>query len=279
MLGRPAIVGHVTTRKPVPADRVNGRVDLVRRDDVPGSPWFVCEGTVEGEHLRREIQNGKEPSCGYTALAFGPGGTWHNIPYVREITKIEFHHLGVVQNARYEEGDIRLNAKTNNEGNTAMSLIKWIKKVTRPKNGGGDETVTEAAGELSPDAVIEVDGKQVKLNSLVESHRQVTAAPAAAAATATPDELDGETEIEVDGKTVKLNALVESHRKAEKVAADAKLEAEKLNARKTGAASFRVLQEAASKPPAYKVRTAETPGTADEAFKRGSERYGSASRN
>lgn len=267
-LNCPAIIGHVTTRKPVPKDRVRGLIDKVGRDS---DGWFTCEGSVnaEADDFRREIHNGREPSCGYSALAFDETpGTWHNIPYVRKIAKIKFHHLGVVQNARYEEADIRLNNK-----NTAMNPLKWIAKKLRPKQGGGEEEVTET-GTLAPGTVVEIDGQEVKLNELVDAHKARGAAAQLSADD--PTELTGDTEIEVDGKSVKLNELVESFKAKKEADEKAAAATVKLNARKQGAKSFRVLQEASSKPVnVFPVRTAATVGDEDESFARGAERYSS----
>lgn len=280
--GNPLTIGHVSTRiNAVELKRLTrGEIDQVGYDEKTG--WFFCEGTVTDDHARDRLRMNAKPSCGYVVLEFGPGGVHHNIPYAREITKIKFHHLAIVDNPRYEEAKIRLNAKT--QENPAM--FKWIKNILRPAEQAGGEQKTETVtGEIPADASIEIDGKPVRFNDVVAA-KVAADRKIADEAAARDNALDGDTMIEyAPGKTAKLNELTACYqtfgcpeKKNEADEAKDKEEKEKKdreNALKNqGAASFRVLSSARATPPPVQTERANSANTLDEQVERGRSRYG-----
>ena len=140
-------------------DVSHGKVDKVEWDPVTG--FYVAEGTVETDAARERINAGDGISCGFTVIEHAGPGTWGQIPYTQEDTRIEFHHLALVEKPRIEEADIRLNAK-----NTAMNLIKWItKKVV------GDKP-TEEAKELPASTRFSLgDGQTATLEEMLAHER------------------------------------------------------------------------------------------------------------
>ena len=140
-------------------DVSHGKVDKVEWDPVSG--FYVAEGTVETDAARERINAGDGISCGFSVLERTGPGTWGQIPYTQEDTRIEFHHLALVEKPRIEEADIRLNAKQN-----AMNLIKWItKKVV------GDKP-TEEAKELPASTKISLgDGQSATLEEMLTHER------------------------------------------------------------------------------------------------------------
>lgn len=140
-------------------DVSHGTVDKVSYDVDSG--WFVCEGTVETDAARERINNGDGVSCGFSVLERADGGRWHNVPYDQEDTRIEFHHLAIVppnKRARFEEADIRLNAKTN-----MNPLVKLYRKVTGK---------TEEASDLPLSTKIDLgNGKSATLQEMLDSER------------------------------------------------------------------------------------------------------------
>lgn len=281
-IGGALTLRHVTTFKPVPKDRINGLVDRVGFNSRTG--FFSCEGSVDTDEARREIARGLKPSCGYTALEFGPGGVYHRIPYEREITKIKFHHLAIVPVARYEDAQIRLNSK-----NTNPMFIKLWRNLTRKKaDGSGDETVREAI-EVPADTEIEIDGQASRLNGVVESHQAAEKAKitetqrladeekarkevAASRTNSAPAAINGDDEVEVDGKPVKVSVLVASHRERHNAAAEETKRKEQ--ERQNGANSFNVLNQARNVPAQSTERT-NSAGTLNERVALGASRYGS----
>lgn len=297
-VGCPLIERHVTTLKPVPTDRIAGTIAKVGFN--PDNGWFWCGGRIEGPRengARDEISKGMPPSCGYTALEFGPGGTYHGVPYQREITRIKFHHLAIVPRARYEDAEIRLNGRKTSTGDIAMPSLKWLKKLIG-KDAEGKETVTSETGDLPADATLEVQpGKTVRLNELVLLHEaeearlakeakdktdaetaRTNAAAAAAAPAAKPGDrsnaIGAEDELEVKpGVTVKVSALLALHNAAEERKNAA------AEAAKTGVKHYTVLAGARDSAAAKPVERLNSADTLDQKVARGAERYGSTQKN
>lgn len=282
-LGNPLTIGHVRTNKIVTDP--HGRVENVGRD--PETGWFFADGSVETDRARDRLRNNSKPSCGYTVLALGPGGVWHNIPYAREITKIKFHHLAIVDNPRYEGSRFRLNSKTQTAA--MKNPFKFLWNIVKPAaEAGGQPTTERAEAVIAPDATVEIDGKTVRLNELVEAYQ----------APERTNEIKPESEIEFEtapGKTVKvkfseltqnfidrLNGVESPAQKEARVKAERE-NSEKEAARKAaeertnaGPAAFRVLSSARSTPPPVAVETHGSADTIHEQAERGASRYGSA---
>lgn len=279
-VGNPLTIGHVRTNKLVASTEVHGRVDNVGYDDKTG--WFFCEGTVDTDAAREKIRNGWRPSTGYRVNGFGPGGVHHNIPYAQELASIEFHHLAIVENPRYEGASYRLNAKT--QKTTAMNPLKWFRKIVKPAaEAGAAATETVETGSFPADATVEIDGKPVRMNELVDAHKAAlaAAAPAKVDDEARENTLTGDDEVEVDGTKVKVAALVTSYRsQAAAVRENAKQAAAKtaaeVDARKNeGNQSFRVLSGARAQPVADVPERANSSNSTQEQLARGADRYGS----
>lgn len=286
-IGMALTIGHVPTKTPIPANKIHGRIDKVGYDE--RTNWFFCEGTVDTDQARNELRAGKKGSVGFIVLETGPGGRDHNITYTQELSRLNFHHLAIVDNPRYDGAEFRLNSV---QPKPAMSLFKWIKKTLRPASeAGGAETTVEETGTLPADATLEIDGKQVRLNDVV------AAKIAADEKTARENAISGDAEIEyAPGKTAKLSELIASHRANEtpaettdekkareeteranavkaKAAADAKAARE--NEAKVGAESYRVVQEARQTAAPVAVERANSANTVQEQIARGASRYGS----
>lgn len=289
LVGQPLIVGHIGVGAPVPAGKVHGRIDHVGYDE--RTNWAFCEGTIDTDRARDLIRAGWKPSVGMRVLATGPGGKDHNIAYTQELTRLNFHHLAIVENPRYQGADIRLN---KNQEKPAMSVIKWIKKVLRPATeAGGAATTVEETGELPVDTTLEIDGKPVRMNELVEAHKEKAAAEAAR-----ENAIGADDQVEIDGKPVKVSELVatyqarknaapegekeetdeekkerETRENAVKAAATRKAAEE--TARANGLKSFKVIQGARASTPTPVLARANSAGTVKEQIARGASRYGS----
>ena len=162
LIGCPLTIGHIPTSINDFKDVANGYIDHAEYDADKG--WFVCEGSVDTEEAREMIRKHKGVSVGtkLNTRDFGPGGTWHNIPYGREIKRFKFHHLAIVppdQRPRFEDAEIRLNTKSNN------IMIKWFKSLTSVSK-------SEQVNELAPSSRIDIgDGKTATLLEMIECER------------------------------------------------------------------------------------------------------------
>lgn len=279
IIGAPLTIGHVSTK--VRVNKEHGEVDAARYNSESG--WFDCEGPCHTDAARNALRRGMKPSVGFVVEEFGEGGRDHNIAFDADHKRIRFHHLAIVDNPRYSQAKIRLNAVQPKTGDTPM--FKWLKSITRKKaDGTGDETVQEST-DLAPESTIEIDGKTVRMNELVDAHTAKTAKDEAdakeakrikdeadAAATRT-NEITPDAVIDLGGgKTAKLSELIESHKTREtpeqKTARENAIKAK-------GTQSFRLLAEA-SQTSAEKDSTPFVDTSSTEAqLKRGRELFGS----
>jgi hypothetical protein len=204
-IGRPLILArdgmnrptykHAKVRPSNLEKMADGYISGVEYDPVDG--WWYAVGTVHNEEAKQAIREIGYVSCAYDVKGLGGPGDYHNLPYHEEITAFEGEHLAIVDNPRYEEATIRLNAKTKPN----HTMFKWIKKILA---SGENKQNSVESGELPEGAALEIDGTTVPVAEVVEGYKQNTKGA---------QELDGASEIEVDGKPVSVNALIASHQK------------------------------------------------------------------
>ncbi len=113
-VGQPIIINHKDDI--TEADRV-GTINNIWFS--PEDGWFWCDGIITDEKAIELIENGYNVSCQYriTDYADNTEGKLHNAnPYDKEILNGVFEHLAIVENPRYEDAFIAVNAyiATNN---------------------------------------------------------------------------------------------------------------------------------------------------------------------
>lgn len=81
--------------------------------------WYYVDGIIWDDKAQELINKGWSVSCSYDYLAFNDeGGEENNIHYDKEFTQLNFTHLAIVDNPRYERANIVFNSKVEND--------KWI---------------------------------------------------------------------------------------------------------------------------------------------------------
>lgn len=261
----PSIIGkHVTVQHvsdlsvPVPPGLRHGVVDKFSLND-DGS--FSVEGDLFSDAARDHIRAGWQASCGYAekkVVANTDGRKYHGLHYDKEVTALEFHHLAIVPEGRYENAEFRLNSARPVSSQPPM--FKFLRKIfeTRTNAAGASEQVqVDQTTEVHPDATIEVGGKPVRLNALVEA----ATAPASV-------EIDGKMVLVSDliaGHKERLNAAAEAQKKAE--ADKAKAEADAAEQKRLNAESFAQLQRAAQEK--IIIGDATSSDSREERLKRG----------
>lgn len=165
LVGYPLTIGHIDTKMTSFEDVSHGTVDKVGFDSDKG--WHFCEGPIETDNARNCIKEGWGVSVGMRALEFGPGGMWLNNPYDREMKRIKFHHLALVEpgmKPRIDQSEIRLNSTAKKP----MNIVTIIKKKLGLNGAAGTETKSELALATKLDIG---GGKSVTLAELIESER------------------------------------------------------------------------------------------------------------
>lgn len=111
MVGTPVIIKHQNVTKEN-ADKLRiGTISKAYFNEPDG--WFYCEGIIWDEKAQDLIENKNwSVSCSYDFLAYNDeGGEENNIHYDKEFTNLNFTHLAIVDNPRYERANIIFNCK------------------------------------------------------------------------------------------------------------------------------------------------------------------------
>lgn len=112
IIGTPVIINHTDVTVDNADDLRVGVISNAYYNEKDG--WYWCEGVIWDETAQNLITDKKwSVSCSCDFLEQDDeGGTENNIPYVREFTKLNFVHLALVDNPRYERANIVFNSKT-----------------------------------------------------------------------------------------------------------------------------------------------------------------------
>lgn len=103
--GKPITIGHIEGITEENAQEVS--VGDVAVCPNPGE----CIVTINNEEADQRISNGERFSCCWVPIKWGPAGTWHNVPYDRELVEMDFTHLAIVPDPRYENVEVFMNSK------------------------------------------------------------------------------------------------------------------------------------------------------------------------
>lgn len=154
MIGSPVIIEHqdVTDKN---ADKIRCGVISDAYFNEPDG-WYYAEGIIWDDKAISLINDGWSVSCSYDFLAFNDeGGEENNIRYDKEFTELNFTHLAIVNNPRYERANIVFNSKIeekNGYKNTQidnlkeqdMTLLNELKKlITKVENNKENEEMID----------------------------------------------------------------------------------------------------------------------------------------
>lgn len=122
--------------------------------------WYYVDGIIWDDKAQDLINKGWSVSCSYDYLAFNDeGGEENNIHYDKEFTQLNFTHLAIVDNPRYERANIVFNSKiksteVNNED-------QWITIYPNGKDAKGKHLLLKD-GESPKEAIERTYGKGEK---------------------------------------------------------------------------------------------------------------------
>lgn len=129
--GKPVTIGHIEGITEDNAQQYS--VGDVAMTLEPGS----CVVTVNKEEGAQRIEAGERFSCCWVPVKWGPAGTWHNIPYDRELVEMDFTHLAIVPDPRYENVEVYMNSKSKEYNNATF----------RPRNDDGGPGFSRASAD------------------------------------------------------------------------------------------------------------------------------------
>lgn len=118
--GRPVIIKHKLGINP--GNMENYAVGYVTKCEYNNETGdFDCDFVIWDEEAKSLLNNGYTLSTGYKAKDFNSGGTYINTPYDREITDLEFTHLAIAKNPRYEKVKVYQNSTEDEEDKETKS--------------------------------------------------------------------------------------------------------------------------------------------------------------
>jgi hypothetical protein len=118
-------------------------------------------------------------STSYEVTADSEGGTFNAVPFDRTIDDGKYLHLAIVENPRYEIAvkPVFYNS-VDGDDRPCLTLKDEVRTIETVSNSQGEKpmfklfrTKREEVKENSDDMMVEVDGKQVAMNELIEAYK------------------------------------------------------------------------------------------------------------
>lgn len=123
--GRPVIIEHKLGIKPDNMEKYAvGYVTDCEYNNETGD--FDCDFVTWNDEAKELLKNGYTLSTSYIPKEFGNGGTFINTPYDKEIKDLDFTHLAIVKNPRYEKVKVYMNS--TEELNNDKLITKFDKE-------------------------------------------------------------------------------------------------------------------------------------------------------
>lgn len=154
--GKPITIGHIEGITEENAQQYSvGDVVLCSQ---PGE----CIVSVRDEEAARRIDDGERFSCCWIPVKWGPAGTWHNVPYDRELVEMDFTHLAIVPDPRYENVEVYMNSKSKEYNNATL----------KPRNDDGGLGFSRAAADSQTKVARAAQKNVYNVNTFSEQPRQ-----------------------------------------------------------------------------------------------------------
>jgi len=197
--GAHVIIDHQDVTENEANDKIVGYINNVWFDEFDG--WAWCDFTVNNEEAITLINQGYSVSCAYFPK-YAEGGTYHNIPFDREIVGGEAIHLAIVKNPRYEDAIILKNS---------INKIMTIFKFKKPKENKAEVKEIELEN-----AMFEIeDGETVSVAEMVEAYKNSKKNEEEDKKEEEP-KVNADDEYEVDGEMVKVSELASAYKASKK---------------------------------------------------------------
>ena len=152
--GKPITIGHIEGITEENAQEVS--VGDVAVCPNPGE----CIVTINNEEADQRISNGERFSCCWVPIKWGPAGTWHNVPYDRELVEMDFTHLAIVPDPRYENVEVFMNSK------------EYKNQTLRPRNDDAGPGFSRASADSQTKVARAAQKSTYNINTFSEQPKQ-----------------------------------------------------------------------------------------------------------
>ncbi len=176
--GKPLFVGHQNVPIKNIEDQADGYVTDCFYNELDG--WLWSKILVTSNKGMKAVNNGWSVSNAYVPMAWGGGGSHHNVDYNRKIGEAEFTHLAIVPDPRYENAKIfspeeykRYNEAKRTEINELRNskrkpMFKFFK----------NEKKEVSVNEVDDDTIVELqNGKTITVGEMNKALEEAEADP------------------------------------------------------------------------------------------------------
>lgn len=215
--GRPVYVLH--DERPI-AERIkniddaDGYVTETFYNELDG--WLWSKIMMKTDHGNQHIGKGWHCSNAYIPIRSAAGGEKNNVPYDREYTEIEFTHLAIVDNPRYEQACVMTPDafKIYQESNREQLNELKNSKTTKEGTVMFFKRTKEAVSEIDADTLVEIKNDKGEVIEIPVSE-MVNAVQAARAADekAKKEKSNASAKIKVGDTEMTVEELVNSFQK------------------------------------------------------------------
>lgn len=194
--GAYVVIGHKDLSENE-SDQIVGYISKVWFED----GWAWCDFTVNNEEAINLINNKNySVSCAYYAK-YTVGGTYHNIPYDKEIVDGDAIHLAIVDKPRYEEALILKNSIKNK----VMTIFKFKKEEKKENSVETKEIALE-------NAMFEIEeGSTIPVSEMIEAYKNAKEEEKRKEEEEKA-KVNADDEFEIDGKMVKVKELASAYK-------------------------------------------------------------------
>lgn len=199
--GSHVIIDHQDVSEDEANEKIVGYINNVWLGD---DGWAWCDFTVSSEEAITLINQGYSVSCAYYPK-YAEGGSYHNIPFDREIVGGEAIHLAIVKNPRYEDAII-----LKNSINKIMTIFKFKKKELKENKAEVKEIELE-------NALFEIEeGENVSVAEMVEAYKNSKKNEEGKKEEKEDPKVNADDEYEVDGEMIKVSELASAYKSSKK---------------------------------------------------------------
>jgi len=198
--GKPVVNWYHKSVKPEDFKKGNSDGIITGAYHNPEDGWDWVEFLVWDTATKENCDKGFRLSCAYvpTEVAIQPG-TWHNIPYDGEIISGVYTHMAIVDNPRYERSMIMENSVGGKMKGLWLKLKNAVTGKTEPK-------------ELDNKLEVEMEGKKISLETLVNSFKAEKAAKEKLDLENSVKAMGDDSIITIDGEEVSVKDLKAAHK-------------------------------------------------------------------
>jgi hypothetical protein len=224
-VGKPVYIIHTNVNLEKLKEEADGYVSDSFYNEKDG--WYWLKFIIIEDEAHDKIRQGWSVSNAYLPTRSGSSGSWHNVPYDREILEAEYSHLAIVPNPRYEGAEIFTPEQYKvyiEQKENQLKELQNSKTIKKEKAGGilmfwNKTKLAKENEEELLNAVVEIDGIDVSVKELIENAKKMKKNEEKEGEEEEKEDkakLNEDDELEIDGAKVSVKELKNMYKKMKK---------------------------------------------------------------